>query len=67
VNYDDGTESGLLFGCYQRNPLTQFVPIQQRLDEVDMLNEWITHVGSGVFAILPGFTPGDTLGSSLFA
>jgi dye decolorizing peroxidase len=56
-----------LFGCYQRNPLTQFVPIQQRLDEVDMLNEWITHVGSGVFAILPGFTPGDTLGSSLFA
>ena len=67
VNYDDGAESGLLFACYQRDPLRQFVPIQQRLDEVDMLNEWITHVGSCVFAILPGFEPGEALGRSLLA
>ena len=64
-NYDDGTESGLLFGCYQRDPLAQFVPIQQRLDESDLLNEWVTHTGSAVFAILPGFQPGETLGASL--
>lgn len=67
VNYDDGEESGLLFGCYQRNPLQQFVPIQQRLDELDMLNEWITHVGSAVFAVLPGFESGEMLGQSLFS
>lgn len=67
VNYDEGSESGLLFACYQRDPLKQFVPIQQRLDELDMLNEWITHVGSCVFAILPGFEPGETLGHSMFA
>lgn len=67
VNYDDGSESGLLFGCFQRNPLTQFVPIQQRLDEMDMLNEWVTHTGSSVFAVLPGFGPGENLGQSLFA
>lgn len=67
VNYDDGVEAGLLFGCYQRDPLTQFVPIQRRLDEVDMLNTWITHTGSAVFAMLPGFTPGEMLGRSLFA
>lgn len=65
VNYDDGAESGLLFGCYQRNPLKQFVPIQTRLDELDLLNEWVTHTGSAVFAMLPGFAPGETLGASL--
>ncbi|MGK0715506.1 Dyp-type peroxidase [Leucobacter sp. W1153] len=67
VNYTDGDEAGLLFACYQRDPLRQFVPIQQRLDEVDMLNEWITHTGSAVFAILPGFRPGGTLAQSLLA
>lgn len=66
VNYDESGESGLLFACYQHDPLRQFVPIQQRLDDLDMLNEWVTHVGSAVFAILPGFEPGETLGASLF-
>lgn len=66
VNYDDGNESGLLFACYQRDPRTQFVPIQQRLDEADVLNEWVTHVGSCVFAVLPGFEAGQMLGQTLF-
>ncbi len=66
LNYEDVDESGLLFGCYQQNPLTQFVPIQQRLDEADLLNEWVTHVGSAVFAILPGFQYGELLGATLF-
>lgn len=65
-NYDDGHEAGLLFGCYQQDPLQQFVPIQQRLDEADVLNEWVTHVGSSVFAMLPGFEKGQILGESLF-
>ena len=67
ANYDEGHEAGLLFGCYQRDPLAQFVPIQRRLDEADLLNEWVTHVGSAVFAILPGFRAGHMLGASLFA
>lgn len=67
TNYDDGQEAGLLFACYQQDPLQQFVPIQQRLDEADVLNEWITHVGSGVYAVLPGFAPGEMLGASLFS
>lgn len=56
-----GTEqlsnAGLLFLCFQKDPLTQFVPIQTRLDASDRLNEWITHIGSNVFAIVPGTTP----------
>lgn len=67
TNYDDGGEAGLVFTCYQKNPLKQFVPIQQRLDEVDMLNTWVTHVGSAVFAILPGFLPGENLAQGLFS
>lgn len=67
VNYDTGDEAGLLFACFQRDPLRQFVPIQQRLDELDLLNEWVTHTGSAVFAILPGFEPGETLGAALLA
>ncbi|HUH52820.1 MAG TPA: Dyp-type peroxidase [Microbacteriaceae bacterium] len=65
VNYDDGDEQGLLFVCYQRDPLKQFVPIQQRLDQLDLMNEWITHVGSAVFAIAPGWEPGGMLGETL--
>jgi len=66
VNFEENGNAGLFFGCYQVNPLKQFVPIQQRLDELDLLNEWIVHVGSSVFAIPPGFEPGDYVGETLF-
>ncbi|MBL3686612.1 Dyp-type peroxidase [Leucobacter zeae] len=67
ANYDTGAESGLLFACFQRDPLRQFVPIQRRLDELDLLNEWVVHTGSAVFAILPGFASGGMLGAPLLA
>lgn len=59
-NYEDPPGqggSGLLFTSFQADPLTQFVPIQQRLDDLDLLNEWTTPVGSAVFAIPPGCGP----------
>ncbi|MGV8871176.1 MAG: Dyp-type peroxidase [Rhodococcus sp. (in: high G+C Gram-positive bacteria)] len=70
-NYDDPpalgslSNSGLLFASYQRNVLTQFLPIQQRLDEFDALNRWTTPIGSAVFAIVPGVADGRYLGQSL--
>lgn len=69
-NYDDtptGTvsEAGLIFACYQRDPLRQFVPVQRRLAESDALNPWVTTIGSAVFAILPGTGEGGYLGQSL--
>lgn len=67
VNFEENGNAGLLFGCYQANPLTQFVPIQQRLDELDLLNEWVRHIGSAVFAIPPGFRRGGYVGETLFA
>lgn len=72
-NYDDVpdpgqlSDSGLLFLAYQRDPVTQFVPVQQRLADFDALNPWITPVGSAVFAILPGIEKGQYLGEPLLS
>ncbi|APE33093.1 peroxidase [Nocardia mangyaensis] len=72
-NYDDApgpgqlSNSGLLFAAYQRDVDVQFLPVQQRLAEVDALNEWTTPIGSAVFAIPPGVAePGGYLGQRLF-
>ncbi|MEW5809044.1 MAG: Dyp-type peroxidase [Actinomycetota bacterium] len=65
-NYDDpGGERGLLFVAYQRDPVRQFIPVQQRLAAADALNPWITTVGSATFAILPGVPVDGYLGQSL--
>ncbi|MDE3721279.1 Dyp-type peroxidase [Nocardiopsis sp. N85] len=63
---DHGTpEAGLLFAAFQADPVRQFVPIQRRLDELDLLNEWVTTVGSAVFAVPPGCEEGDYVGRTL--
>ncbi len=51
---DSLVNTGLIFACYQKDPLKHFDPIQRRLAESDRLNEWITHVGSAVFVIPRG-------------
>ncbi|CAN5276724.1 Dyp-type peroxidase [soil metagenome] len=61
-----GTHAGLLFGSYQADVDAQFVPIQRRLDALDLLNQWTTPVGSAVFAIPPGCEEGSYVGHSLF-
>ncbi len=61
------TVSGLLFGSFQRDVTTQFVPIQESLAAADLLNIWTTPVGSAVFAIPPGCAEGGFVGETLFA
>ncbi|GGF26892.1 iron uptake transporter deferrochelatase/peroxidase subunit [Subtercola lobariae] len=72
-NFTDGIDSvgrldaGLMFLSYQKDP-AQFVSIQSRLGASDRLNEYIRHVGSGVFAVPPGLSgAGDYFGKALFA
>lgn len=71
-NYDerpDGTSvsnSGLVFVSYQADIAKQFIPLQQRLDDLDLLNEWTTPIGSAVFLVPPGCAPGGYVGESLF-
>lgn len=70
-NFVDGTDglgrldAGLFFLAYQRDPRKQFVPVQRNLSK-DSLNEYIKHVGSGIFACPPGVQRGAFWGESLF-
>jgi deferrochelatase/peroxidase EfeB len=59
-------EAGLLFLAYQRDPRSQFVPIQRRLARMDALSEYTRHTGSAVFAVFPGTRRGGLLGEDLF-
>ncbi|MGV9325123.1 iron uptake transporter deferrochelatase/peroxidase subunit [Streptosporangium sandarakinum] len=72
-NYVDGSDglgrldAGLFFIAYQRDVRKQFVPIQMGLAKNDLLNEYIQHVSSGLFACPPGVQDaGDYWGRSLF-
>jgi dye decolorizing peroxidase len=67
-NYETGAgaESGLLFASFQADIERQFLPIQRRLAEVDLLNEWTTPIGSTVWAIPPGVEEGGFIGQQLF-
>ncbi|WP_062380937.1 Dyp-type peroxidase [Demequina pelophila] len=58
---------GLLFGSWQADVTAQFVPLQERLAQADLLNEWTTPIGSGVWAIPPGCAEGGFIGETLFA
>jgi len=59
-------EAGLFFISFQRNP-EQFVAIQRRLGSTDALNEYIKHVGSALFAVPPGASPGGYVGEGLLS
>lgn len=58
---------GLLWTAYQRNIETQFLPIQRRLEELDLLNKWTSPIGSAVFAIPGGVSQGEVIGQALFS
>lgn len=60
------SNAGLIFASYQADPVRQFVPIQRRLAELDMLNTWTVPIGSSVFAIPPGCAEDGYLGDFLF-
>jgi deferrochelatase/peroxidase EfeB len=72
-NFTDGSDgvghldAGLFFLAYMRDPQRQFVPMQRALARSDLLNEYIEHTGSAVFACPPGLADGEHWGQSLFA
>lgn len=60
-------DAGLFFIAYQKDPRTQFVPLQRLLGSQDALVEYIVHTSSALFACPPG-VPDSTgyWGQSLF-
>jgi deferrochelatase/peroxidase EfeB len=59
-------DAGLLFVCYQQDPRTGFVKIFERVSKFDMMNQFVTHTGSGLFACPGGASEGGFVGQSLF-
>ncbi len=71
-NYTDGInaygqlDAGLLFVAYMNDP-AHFIRLQTALGANDLLNEYITHVGSAIFAVPPTPKTGHYIGEQLFA
>jgi len=72
-NFVDGSDglgrlnAGLFFISFQRDAHKQFVPIQLQLARHDVMNEYIRHVSSALFACPPGVKDGgDYWGRALF-
>jgi deferrochelatase/peroxidase EfeB len=59
-------DAGLLFIAYQSDPRTGFIPIYDTMSKIDALNQYTTHVGSGLFACPHGVVEGEFIGQSLF-
>ncbi|TKV59206.1 deferrochelatase/peroxidase EfeB [Nakamurella flava] len=74
-NYTDGQDpatgklaAGLFFIAFQRDPQAQFKVLQTRLGKSDLLNEYIAHIGGGLWACPPGLSAvGDWYGKALFS
>jgi deferrochelatase/peroxidase EfeB len=62
VEYD----AGLLFACYQRDPRTGFIKLFEPMSKLDMLNQFVTHTGGGLFACPGGAREGEYVGQRLF-
>jgi deferrochelatase/peroxidase EfeB len=58
-------DAGLFFLCFQKDPVGQFVRIQQRLARLDALTTYLVHTGSGIFACPPGPGVGRPWGHGL--
>ncbi|HVK45043.1 MAG TPA: Dyp-type peroxidase [Micropruina sp.] len=70
-NFTDGLndqgllDAGLLFLSYQNDP-QHFIDLQSKMGRFDLLNEYIRHVGSAIFAIPPAPKTGEYIGKALF-
>ena len=59
-------DAGLLFQCYQKDPRTGFIKLFAKMAQIDMLNQFTTHIGGGLFACPAGAKPGGYIGENLF-
>ncbi|MFC4241904.1 Dyp-type peroxidase [Gryllotalpicola reticulitermitis] len=71
-NYTDGLnqygllDAGLLFISYQNDP-AHFEALQTKLGSSDRLNEYISHIGSGIFFVPPAPAAGHYIAEAMFA
>jgi dye decolorizing peroxidase len=65
IDADGVPDAGLLFVCWQADPLRGFVPVQRKLDRGDALSRFIRHEASGLFAVPGGAAEGEYVGQRL--
>jgi dye decolorizing peroxidase len=65
IDADGVPDAGLLFICWQADPLRGFVPVQRKLDRGDALSRFIRHEASGLFAVPGGAAEGEYVGQRL--
>ncbi|MFG2293144.1 iron uptake transporter deferrochelatase/peroxidase subunit [Streptomyces sp. NPDC048603] len=65
IGPDGAPDAGLLFVCWQADPLRGFVPVQRKLDRGDALSAFIVHEASGLYAVPGGPGPGEYVGQRL--
>ncbi|MEW2412241.1 iron uptake transporter deferrochelatase/peroxidase subunit [Streptomyces sp. NPDC046866] len=65
IGADGAPDAGLLFICWQADPLRGFVPVQRKLDRGDALSAFIRHESSGLYAVPPGARDGEYVGQRL--
>jgi deferrochelatase/peroxidase EfeB len=58
-------DAGLFFICYQRDPRAGFIKIFENMAKFDMLNQFVTHTGGGLFACPGGIAKGEFIGQRL--
>ncbi|MFF0362929.1 iron uptake transporter deferrochelatase/peroxidase subunit [Streptomyces sp. NA02536] len=65
MDTDGVPDAGLLFVCWQADPLRGFVPVQRKLDRGDALTPFVRHEASGLFAVPGGAAEGEYVGQRL--
>jgi deferrochelatase/peroxidase EfeB len=58
-------DAGLLFICYQADPRAGFIRLFEKMSRFDMMNQFTTHVGGGLFACPGGARPDRYVGEAL--
>ena len=59
-------DAGLIFVCFQRDLANGFITIFESMSRFDMMNQFVTNVGGGHFAIPAGAAKGEFIGQRLF-
>ncbi|MER6050506.1 deferrochelatase/peroxidase EfeB [Streptomyces sp. BHT-5-2] len=62
---DGAPDAGLLFVCWQADPLRAFTQIQRKLDRGDALSPFLRHEASGLYAVPPAPSSGDYVAQPL--
>jgi len=59
-------DAGLFFICYQSDSRTGFIKLFEKMSKFDMMNQFATHAGGGLFACPGRVREGEYVGRGLF-